>query len=356
MAGLNFYTQTLINVNEDPDSKVKSPKFKGVTADAEGDKCLFVKRDFHFYKNKPGVGKVLKVTKAPAAKEKLAKVTLKVSTTNGLMDLTNALMAAKKVDKLFCRLDMYIGMEGAEPYIYSTPWVQKGMPFWVEFTINQGENAQAICDKLAKAIKDNHLFLCDKDLIEVDVSDHENVKFNATSEFQRFRKMTVSVFNETQDDADVIAELKANVSEEDHVHTAHDNDVIKLMVRGKEGFGTYSHLIKDLRLPTAANYQWSHIRQEETPILGATYDEFIIEYEAPSTNEGLGAVGQRLNSVTTHVFWVNSNISGTFSSALTNAGLSDNYVLEDDVESRLAELEAAKMASLSVPAKSKGLN
>jgi hypothetical protein len=25
--------------------------------------------------------------------------------------------------KNYCRLDIYLGIEGAEPYIYSTPWV-----------------------------------------------------------------------------------------------------------------------------------------------------------------------------------------------------------------------------------------
>nr|DAF44508.1 MAG TPA: hypothetical protein [Podoviridae sp. ct8Lf7] len=30
--------------------------------------------------------------------------------------------------------------------------------------------------------------------------------------------------------------------------------------RGENAFGTYSQIVKDLRLPTAANYQWTHIR------------------------------------------------------------------------------------------------
>jgi hypothetical protein len=62
-----------------------------------------------------------------------------------------------------------------------------------------------------------------------------------------------------------------------------------------------------LRLPTATNYQWTHIRQAETPILGSVYNQYIIEYCAPSTNEGLGAVGARLESHTTHVFWVKND-------------------------------------------------
>lgn len=342
MAGLNFYTQTLINVNEDNDSKVKAPMFKGITSGTDGDKCLHIKRDFNFYKDKPGVGKVLRVTKAVAADAELAQAEIKIS--GALETAIKAPTVAEGGPKrVFCRLDIYVGVEGAEPYIYSNPWVQKGIPFWIEFTVNKNDSSKVICQNIVKSIKDNHLFLCDKDLIEVKVnSDSTGIVLDATSEYQRFRKITISTFDETQDDAEVLAELDTDISH---------SSPIQLKKRGKEGFGTYSHIIKDLRLPTAANTQWTHIRQAETPILGAKYDEFIIEYEAPATNDGLGAVGQKLSSVTTHVFWINTTISGQFSSALTTAGLSDSYVASQasivaSLEARLEKIEEAQKGTL----------
>ena len=84
---------------------------------------------------------------------------------------------------------------------------------------------------------------------------------------------------------------------------------ITIVERGENAFGTYSQITKDLRLPTAANWQPYHIRKVETPIVGAIYNQYIIEYVAPATNEGLGAVGQRLESTTTHVFWVKNDTS-----------------------------------------------
>ena len=97
---------------------------------------------------------------------------------------------------------------------------------------------------------------------------------------------------------------------------------IKLDERGKNSFGTYSQIIKDLRLPTAANYQWTHIRQVETPIVGAIYNQYIVEYEAPATNDGLHAVGQRMTSHTVHVFWVknDSDLISAWETALGTVG------------------------------------
>ena len=113
--------------------------------------------------------------------------------------------------------------------------------------------------------------------------------------YQSFRQIAISKFALTDDYSDEVATLgDANI-------------VIK--ERGKNAFGTYTQIVKDLRLPTAANWQPLHIRKVETPIVGAIYNQYIIEYVAPATNEGLGAVGQRLESTTTHVFWVKNDKS-----------------------------------------------
>ena len=82
---------------------------------------------------------------------------------------------------------------------------------------------------------------------------------------------------------------------------------IALKEKGANSFGTYSQIVKDLRLPTAANYQWTHVRQVETPIVGAIYNQYIIDYCAPATNEPLAVVGGRMDSHTTHVFWVKND-------------------------------------------------
>lgn len=308
--GLNFQTQTIINSNLDPDSSKLNGKgtdntylFKSGKTNIDGVEvdALKIKRDFVFVKDC-----VKAIRKRAGYNAVMCKATIDFA--------DSALLAALKAGgaKTYCRLDIYLGVEGAEPYIYSTPWVQKGMPFWVEFTVKEADEAATIAKNVADMLKKNHVFLCDKDLINVSVSGSKLILEGAT-EYQRFRKIEISTFDAYDDYADKVAEL-------DPTKTAATD--IKLDERGKNSFGTYSQIIKDLRLPTAANYQWTHIRQMETPIVGAIYNQYIVEYEAPATNDGLHAVGQRMTSHTVHVFWVknDSDLISAWETALGTVG------------------------------------
>lgn len=293
MAGLNFQTQTIINSNLDPDSGKDVKLFKAT------DGVLRIKRDFNFYKDKEGYGKVCAIRKRAGYDAKLCKATVDFS------KLKDALRPTEGVT--YARFDIYLGVEGAEPFIYSTPWVQKGMPFWVEFTVKSGDTAADIANNVAKLIKTNHIFLQDKDLINLTVKG-STLEFEGATEYQRFRKIEINKFKMDDDYSEKVAEL--------------GDASIKLEERGKNAFGTYSQITKDLRLPTAANWQPYHIRKVETPIVGAIYNQYIIEYVAPATNEGLGAVGQRLESTTTHVFWVknDTNLISEWETALKEVG------------------------------------
>lgn len=293
MAGLNFQTQTIINSNLDPDSG------KGVKLFKAANGVLRIKRDFDFYKDKEGYGKVCAIRKRAGYNAVLCKAEVDFA------NLVSALVPTSGVT--YARFDLYLGVEGAEPFIYSTPWVQKGMPFWVEFTVKAGENATDIANNVAKLIKTNHIFLQDKDLINLKVEGTKLVLEGAT-EYQRFRQIVISKFALTDDYSDEVAKLG-------------DANIV-LTERGKNAFGTYTQIVKDLRLPTAANWQPLHIRKVETPIVGAIYNQYIIEYVAPATNEGLGAVGQKLESTTTHVFWVKNdkNLITEWETALGEVG------------------------------------
>ena len=281
MAGLNFQTQTIINSNLDPDSgnAGKEVKLFAVAEDA-----LRIKRDFVFAKD-DARGKVMAIRKRAGYDAVACEAAIDFSA-------ISEIEPTAEEPKKYCRLDIYLGVEGAEPFIYATPWVQKGMPFWVEFTIKKGAKGADVAAEVAKILEKNHIFLVDKDLLNVSVEGAVMTLTGAT-EYQRFRNVEVRTFAVTDDYAELVAEL--------------GEEAIELVNRGKNAFGTYSQIVKDLRLPTAANYQWSHIRQVETPIVGALYNQYIIEYCAPSTNEGLGAVGARLESHTTHVFWVKND-------------------------------------------------
>ena len=281
MAGLNFQTQTIINSNLDPDSGKELFKV--------AENALRIKRDFVFAKD-DARGKVMAIRKAEGHVAEACEAVIDFSK-------IAEIQPSKDEPKKYCRLDIYVGVEGAEPFIYATPWVQKGMPFWVEFTVNNSNKAK-IAEVVADMIKKNHLFLVDKDILNVKAEGNVLTLSGAT-EYQRFRNVEVRTFAATDDYAELVGEL-AKIKDGE---VASDKAIYEAE-RGVNGFGTYSQIVKDLRLPTAANYQWTHIRQAETPIVDGIYNQYIIEYCAPSTNEGLGAVGARLESHTTHVFWV----------------------------------------------------
>ena len=316
MAGLNFQTQTIINSNLDPDSGNAG---KEVKLFAVAENALRIKRDFVFAKD-DARGKVMAIRKAEGYEAEPCVATIDFS---AIAEIQPSADEPKK----YCRLDIYLGVEGAEPFIYATPWVQKGMPFWVEFTVTE-KNKEAIAEVVAEMIKKNHLFLVDKDLLHVEAEGNVLTLTGAT-EYQRFRNVEVRTFAATDDYAELVGEL-AKIKD----GKVAEGEAICEVERGKNAFGTYSQIVKDLRLPTAANYQWTHIRQVETPIVGAVYNQYIIEYCAPATNEGLGAVGARLESHTTHVFWVKNDaeLIAEWEEALAAIGFEAESEVEEDSE------------------------
>lgn len=326
MAGLNFQTQTIINSNLDPDSGKGVVLFEGKKEKVDGVEkdVLKIKRDFLFVKDNVDC---IRRRKGYAAE--LCEATIDFTKLTSVVPTDHAVN--------YLRLDIYLGVEGAEPYIYSTPWYHKGKPFWVEFLAKKGDSAKALADRLEKTIKSNHMFQVDKDLIKVTNDDAGKITLTGATEYQRFRKVTLNIFEETADYDDEVATMNPN-----EVQAA---DPIALVKFGKNAFGTYSQIIKDLRLPTAANYQWSAIRQVETPIVGAIYNQYIIEYHAPANSHPLSVVGGRLNSYTTHVFWVknDADLVSAWETALKKVGT----IVDSDTNTEVSSVETHAESELT---------
>ena len=325
MAGLNFQTQTIINSNLDPDSGKGVVLFEGKKEIVDGVEkdIVRVKRDFLFVKDNVDC-----IRKRKGYEAELCEATIDFTKLTSVVPTDHAVN--------YLRLDIYIGIEGAEPYIYSTPWYHKGKPFWVEFLAKKGDNAQALADRLEKTIKSNHIFQVDKDLIKVANDGAGKITLTGATEYQRFRKVTLNIFEANADYADLVTELNPN--------EVVAGDAIALVTKGKNAFGTYSQIVKDLRLPTAANYQWLATRKVEIPIVGAVYNQYIIEYHAPANSHPLSVVGGRLDSHTTHVFWVKNDteLVTAWENALKTLGDiidSDTKVKVSRQSSRVSELD-----------------
>ena len=198
-------------------------------------------------------------------------------------------------DAEYGRIEVYINVDGAEPAMFANAFAQKGHPFWVEFQV--GEDASATATTVAELFTKHDIFVLDKNVIKVTATGTK-VTFESNKEYLRFGYVAIYKFDAIGNESK-IAYYKSPLAA-----TA----PFTLTV-GKNGFGTYKQLIKDLRLPTAANLGWAAPKAYAMPIFNALYNQYIVEYEDEAVNDGLQAVGQRMVSHTKHVIWVKKDLT-----------------------------------------------
>ena len=218
------------------------------------------------------------------------------------------------------RLDVKLGTDGAVPLIFAAPYAQNGTPFWVGLNLTGTNDIAAI----AKDINDRKLFVMGDVLLVARVATANDkigetaqtgkLILEAVSEHVRFRDIKLVKF--TDFDASTGALEKTEVVE----------GKVVIMDKGVNGFGTYSHIIKDLRLPTGANLAFNHLREDETPAPGVLYTQYVIEYEAPSSIRGTQVVGSINTSHTQHIAWVASSNVTAFDGLLSTAGVASNKI------------------------------
>lgn len=213
------------------------------------------------------------------------------------LNLTNVKTALDALEDkpTVARLYIYVGLEGSEESIYANDWYRKGMPLSVSFTVaDPAVMAEAIVDTVNRF----NVFTKVKKVLDV-TADGSTLTLKGTHEHQRLQKIQVLV------DAGYGEEM-AIVDYELNRPGKEATGFVSNVVAGRNGFGTYSQLLKDLRLPTANHNHWLSVHKDEMPIVGGLYTQYIINYYAPSTsNPSFTAVGNRSMSETTHVFWVN---------------------------------------------------
>ena len=213
------------------------------------------------------------------------------------IDLSKVVFGTAKVARLY----IYVGLEGSEESIYANDWYRKGMPLSVSFAVGAAAD-------MAKAIEDTvktfNVFTKVKKVLDVKAAGTV-LTIKGTHEHQRLNKIAILV----EDTDSILGEEKVLVAYEKGRTEVKEEDAIQSVKVGVNGFGTYSQLLKDLRLPTAVHTNWLSVQKDEMPIVGAKYTQYIINYYAPSTaNPSFTAVGNRSMSETTHVFWVHEDL------------------------------------------------
>ena len=235
------------------------------------------------------------------------------------MDFTNVVSKDKKY-----RLNMYIGLtQGSADSRYANDLYHKGKAFSIDFE-GLATAAETVA-KLADVLKKYDIFVYGDKQLNV-YSNGALLALEAVNEYQRFVRVNIEELNASayseMGDYKVIKSLddiKKDMASHDAVVKA-GTPVKEGLFVGKEGFGTYSYLLHNLRLPTAARYGAFAWNKEESPVPGVVYDEYVIRYCVNRGELGLNAVGDTVKSVTTHVIYVPSALSATVKTALGKVG------------------------------------
>lgn len=297
-----FTTTTIVNSLKD----YNFPNNDLITDITEGKTVvgIHIKRDFKFLKDN-----VEAIYKRAATDPVLGQLTF---------DLTAA--TAPTVDTVY-RIALYIKLSGSQNSYYANNLLFKGKPFYIEFLWKAGETAAQVAKKVVKNAKKYQQMVYENALLEIS----ENagvVTIDATDEYQVFTKAELQAWDQTlglwQEGSPVGAFGTVDTIDEENDN--YTGDIITLVRQGKEGFGTYRNMIKDYRLPTAANTRWNKIIQDETPVVGAKYNQYTIEYCVNRGLMGGAAVGQQVKSKTTHVFFVNQALASEFETQLAKIG------------------------------------
>lgn len=211
------------------------------------------------------------------------------------------------------RLALYIGLSMAsQDSYYSNDLVFKGKPFYVEFA---GGITAADFKSL---IEKYQLLMCEKPLVKITISG-TSVKITGVNAYQRFKK--VAIENYSEDMFDVTPGVRGGFKALEDLTT----DV----VTGHEEFGTYYQLSKDNYLPTAEHRGWVANQGDEAPIPGALYNQYVVKMCVNRGVMGGDAVGELTKSLTTHVFWVKSDVCAAFETAL-KTGTNKTSIVEVD--------------------------
>lgn len=202
------------------------------------------------------------------------------------------------------RVVLYMRLSGSNNAYYSNDMVFKGKPLVYEFNVKAGDTATEMATAAKNAIA-KIASLYGDNYITAEVSGTK-LKISGTDEYQIFTVAKVQRFDPEVNSALIGGEFV---------------DSVKATIKnGKPGFGTYTQIIKDLRLPTMEAIRFGGINQEELPILGKKYNQYTIYYCKDRGIMGSDAVGDTVTSKTTHVFFVNTDIATEFETALGNIG------------------------------------
>lgn len=299
----NYTSTTVINANKDYKSPSEPLIVVGDGSNGIKQGSVLIKRLGTFKADN-----VMSITKAEPIAEAMPKATL---------DLSSASIKAGNI----YRLALYVGLSGSQNSYYANDFVYKGKPFFIE-AVAPSEDKAALIDALIENAKKYITMVYEVELVKLSKSGSAIV-VEGIEGCQQFK---MAELQEWSDDAVLPAAGKWTAIVKGDI------------VAGEPGFGTYKYLLHNHRLPTGANLRYEHIIMDEVPVLGAEYTQFIVRMCVDRGVMGGAAVGHAVKSVTTHCFWVKSDVVADFQEAMEALGVVETV----DKDTKTPELPEEK--------------
>ena len=289
------FTSTII-LNGNTDSSGK-PKWTTHAASGSDGASVFIKRSNRFFSNNvKGIYKRVGTNPILATAKIIADFTL---------DPWGAGIY---------RLTLYIRLSGSQNSLYSNDFVYKGRPLYFEFKLDGTETGAQVGAKIVNAVNKlqqrfDHKYITIA-TAAVGSPAVQEITITGVDEYQMIKEAKIEKYKTIDQPCDCMTACECNF-------ITHASAVI---TQPKEGFGTYTHIITDLRLPTLENLNFFAQNQEERPVPGALYNQYTIYYSKDRGILGTDAVGDLVTSSTTHVFYVISTAASAFETALATIG------------------------------------
>lgn len=254
------------------------------------------------------------------------------------------------------RIALYVSLSmNSQEAFYANDLVYKGKPLYIEFSIKSGETGLGA--KVANIAKKYFLFTTQEPIFTV-TSNEDTVTITGVNGFQMLTKASLQKFTlETSpidccstvgDFVDIVTglpfiwKIEGGQVKVDTTKVFADGKVRALAAGevgikpGVEAFGDYNWMIHNLRIPTGANTDFWAPTKSEMPVVGNTYDQFIVRLCVDRDGIAGEAVGQRVTSVTTHVFYVNSASSTAFANLIFGEDFL-NKTVDTDADKAMAD-------------------
>ena len=136
----------------------------------------------------------------------------------------------------------------------------------------------------------------------------------------RFDTVGLALYDETTCDS-CIGEYLPTVD----IFTNKDENKIaaEVITEGVEPFATGEWLVENLRFPTYPNIRWAAPGFEDRPVPGVVYVQYSFAYDSPRPQfGGISGVGQKVEAVTRHIYYIPESLASEFEAAFTDLGVS----------------------------------